>query len=379
MSAETQRVARLRELGQSVWLDQISRDLIRSGELERLVEQGVAGVTTNPSIFEKALGEGDAYDADVARFAAAGSTAQRILERLLVADVQAACDILAPVYEASERLDGYVSIEVPPALAYDTEATMVEAKRIWATVERPNVMVKIPGTKEGLPAIRACLSAGLNINVTLMFSMAHYETVVEAFLDALEDRRARHLPLPGVASVASFFVSRLDTLADKVIDERLAGESSDDARAGLASLKGRLAVANCRLVYARFAEIFAAERWRPLGDDGAGVQRVLWASTSTKNPDYSDLLYVDTLIGPRTVNTLPLSTLSAFVDHGATRSTVQDDVAGARLAFETAARLGLDMAALTEKLQVDGVAAFQKSYDSLLAMVDDKRGRASAG
>ena len=360
------------ELGQSIWLDQISREMIASGKLEDLALEGVFGVTTNPSIFEKALTEGSAYDEQITALVAQGLQAPAVLDRLMLDDVQAACDVLRPVYDETHARDGFVSIEVSPALAYDSDATAAEAQRLWNAVSRPNVMIKIPGTREGLPAVHTCLAAGININITLMFSMAHYEAVVEAYFAALEDRLSGGRNGHGIASVASFFVSRLDTLADKVIDERLEAGVSDADREALLAVKGRLAVANCKLVYQRFMELFESPRWLRLADNGAAVQRVLWASTSTKNPAYPELLYVEPLIGPQTVNTLPAATLDAFSDHGDVEPTVERDIEAARAVFGDAERCGLDVGALTEKLQVDGVAAFQKSFEGLLVMVAEK-------
>jgi transaldolase len=373
MGNDEARLKGLHELGQSPWLDQISRELIASGALAGLVDDGVGGVTTNPSIFEKAVKSGTSYDDEIAALTASGLSAAEILDRLMIADVQAACDVLRVVYDRTDGRDGFVSIEVTPALADDTEATVAEAARLWALVARPNVMIKIPGTRDGLPAIRRTIAAGINVNITLMFSMAHYEAVVDAYLTGLEDRLESGAGLHGIASVASFFVSRVDTIADPALGVLLEREASEARRERLAALKGRLAVANCKLVYQRFLEILATPRWRGLADAGAGVQRVLWASTSTKNPAYPDLLYVDTLIGPMTVNTLPADTLEAFRDHGTLRQTVSEELDAAAKAFADAAELGLDLPALTEQLQVEGVAAFIKSQDGLLAVVQSKR------
>jgi transaldolase len=372
MGAEVNRLSMAHELGQSIWLDQISREIITGGTLERLAREGVGGVTTNPSIFEKAVSEGTAYDKQITDLVARGFEAPAVLDRLMIDDVRSACDVLRPLYDETHGRDGFVSIEVKPELANEGDATVAEARRLWQAVSRPNVMVKIPGTVAGLPAIRACLAEGININITLMFSMAHYEAVVEAFFAALEDRLAADLNGHGIASVASFFVSRLDTLADKVIDERLEAGASDADREALAALKGKLAVANCKLVYERFNELFSSARWVHLADNGAAVQRVLWASTSTKNPAYPELLYVEPLIGAHTINTLPAATLEAFRDHGEVESTVERDVEEARAVLASAGRCGIDLDALTEKLQVDGVAAFQKSFDGLLDHVAEK-------
>jgi transaldolase len=371
----TTRLWRLRDLGQSVWLDFISRELLESGELRRLMDDdGLAGMTSNPTIFEKAIGESRDYDEQIAALTREGLDAQQVFERVAASDVQRACDVLRPVFDRSDGGDGFVSIEVSPRAAGDTEQTIREVRLLHDLVDRPNVMVKIPATPAGIPAIKRSVEAGFNINITLMFSMAHYEAVVEAFLSALEERRRRGEPIDHIASVASFFVSRVDTLADKEIDGRLDIAFGEERRR-LEGLRGRLAVANSRLVYERFAEVFAGERWRRLAEAGGRVQRVLWASTSTKNPAYSDVLYVDELIGPETVTTLTKETMAAFDDHGRLERTVDRDLDEARRLFREAAAVGLDMGAITEQLQVDGVAAFARSYDSLLRGIEDKRRR----
>ena len=296
--AANDRLAKLAALGQSVWLDYISRSLIATGGLQRLIDQdGIAGMTSNPSIFEKAIGGGGEYSDAILELARQGHDATEIFDRLAIADVQAACDVFTPVYVGSGGQDGFVSLEVSPALARDTRRTISEARRLFAAVDRPNVMIKIPGTVEGLPAIRASLASGLNVNITLMFSMAHYEAVVEAFMSGLEDRLAAGGEVRRIASVASFFVSRVDTLVDKLLDEKLA-QAGDADRVRIEACQGKLAVANSKLVYERFEQLFAAPRWQRLAAAGAKVQRVLWASTSTKNRAFSDVLYVDELIGP---------------------------------------------------------------------------------
>ena len=377
--ATNDRLAELAALGQSLWLDYISRSLIASGGLQRLIDQdGIAGMTSNPSIFEKAIGGGDEYSDEILALARQGNDGSQIFDRLAIADVQAACDVFTPVYVGSGGEDGFVSLEVSPALARDTERTISEARRLFAAVDRPNVMIKIPGTAEGLPAIRACLAAGLNINITLMFSMAHYEAVVEAFMSGLEDRLAAGGVVRNVASVASFFVSRVDTLVDTLLDEKLA-QAGDGDRERIEACKGKLAVANSKLVYERFQQLFATPRWQRLAAAGAKVQRVLWASTSTKNPAYSDVLYVDELIGPHTVNTLPEATLAAFKDHGMPRRTVDAGYDAARALLGELAGLGIDVGAATEQLQVEGVALFVKSFDAVLAIVDQRRRELLAG
>jgi transaldolase len=367
----SRRMRELLDLGQSVWLDYISRDLMRSGKLSRFIaEDSLRGMTSNPSIFQKAIGDGGDYDVDILPLAEAGLDAVEIFDRLAIADVREACDAFAGVYGATGGVDGYVSIEVAPKHAHDAPTTLSEAHRLAEAVGRPNVMVKIPATKEGMPAIRQALADGLNINITLMFSLGDYEAVAEAYLQALEERVAAGRPLDGVHSVASFFVSRIDTLVDSWLEER-AQQGGDPER--LLALRGKLGVANSGVAYERFQEILGAARWRALADRGATVQRMLWASTSTKNPAYSDLLYVDPLIGPHTVNTLPEPTFEAFKDHGSVARTVDRDVEGAHAHMRALAAAGIDVDAATAKLQVDGVALFAAAYDDVVAVVDQRR------
>jgi transaldolase len=367
-----ERLAQLQELGQSVWLDIISRDLIDSGELGRLVESGVRGLTSNPTIFEKAIAGSASYDEQISELAHQGLAASAIFDRLAVADVQAAADILRPVFEASGGADGYVSIEVSPVYADDAEQTVREVRRLRELVDRPNLLVKVPATVAGIEAIHRCLAEGMNINVTLMFSMTHYNAVAEAYISALEERLGLGEDVAASASVASFFVSRVDTLADKLIDERLAAEPDERQRPALEGLRGRLAVVNSKLVYARWKELFGSERWQRLAAQGARPQRLLWASTSTKNPAYSDVKYVDELIGPETVTTLTPETLAAFEDHGVVRLTIESDIEEARRLAAQAHEVGLDLEELGARLQVDGVAAFTASYNEVLAVIDAK-------
>jgi transaldolase len=373
MAHDNSKLAALLDLGQSVWLDFISRDLLRSGRLDELVTQGVGGMTTNPTIFDKAIGQGDSYDEQIGEAVARGRPTAEIADALIVADVQTACDLMRPVYEHSSHLDGYVSIEVPPALAYNTRKTVNEAHRLHGAVDRPNLMVKIPGTRQGLAAIRQTTADGLNINVTLLFALEVYESVIDAYLGGLEDRVARGEPIDEVRSVASFFVSRVDVKADQQIDEKIADQADRIVGARLAGLKGTLAVANAKLAYRRFLEISSTERWHRLAERGAQAQRLLWASTGAKNPEYDDLLYVDNLIGPQTVNTMPEETLEAFLDHGVVRRTVDQGFEEARDRLEQAASLGIDMKETTEALQTEGVALFRESFKALLASVDRKR------
>ena len=360
----------LGQQGQSIWLDYIRRNILRNGELKRLVEEdGLRGVTSNPTIFEKAIAGSTDYDAELRALLAANPEARagELYEPLAIEDIQMAADVLRGVYDDSRGDDGYVSLEVSPHLAHDTEGTITEARRLRAAVGRPNVMIKVPATTAGIPAIEQLIAEGINVNVTLMFSMGHYEAVAGAYVRGVE-----RCADPGkVASVASFFVSRVDTMVDKTL-EKLGG---DDAKA----LMGKIAVANSKVVYRRFQEIFHGEGFAALRQRGARVQRPLWASTGTKNPAYSDVLYVEHLIGPETVNTLPPDTINAFRDHGKiSGATVKEDLAGADHTLAELARLGVDLHAVTEQLQTDGVAAFSASFDQLMAALDKKRGSLTA-
>ena len=354
------------EQGQAVWLDFIERSLLVGGGLDSLVEgDGVRGVTSNPSIFQKAIEGSDAYDAvvDAVIRENPNTTTTGLYEALAIEDIRAATDILRAVWETSSGGDGYVSLEVSPRLARDTEGTVVEARRLWRTVDRPNLMIKVPATAEGIPAIERLIGEGINVNATLMFSLADYEAVAHAYLRGLE---ACAEPA-GVASVASFFVSRVDTKVDKELE----AIGTEDALA----LRGKAAVANAKLAYRRFEEIFRGEAFAPLAVRGARVQRPLWASTGTKNPAYSDVLYVDELIGPETVNTLPVATMDAFRDHGCVRATLREDLAAAEATFAGLAALGVDLDAVTAELQVEGVAAFAASFEQLLAALDATLGK----
>jgi transaldolase len=364
----------LAALGQSLWLDYIHRELLESGELRRLIEQdGIRGVTSNPTIFEQAIAGSAAYDGAVAALAREGKDARAILEALTVADVAAACDAFAPIHEMTGGGDGFVSLEVAPDLAHDTAATVAEAKRLWGAVGRPNLMIKVPGTSEGLPAITALLAEGINVNVTLLFAVGMYERVIEAYLVGLEQRLAAGGPVEGVRSVASFFVSRVDGEVDPQLEGRIAAATDPAERARLEALLGTAAVDNAVVAYQAYEAAFSAPRVRALMAKGAAVQRPLWASTSTKNPRYPDTMYVDRLIGPDTVNTVPPATLKAFQDHGRPVRTIDADVAGARGRLAALAALGISLDAVTDHLAVDGVAKFAKSFTSLLAAIEAKR------
>jgi transaldolase/glucose-6-phosphate isomerase len=371
-------VQSLQQLGQSVWLDTIDRDLLTSGDLKRLVEQeGVRGVTTNPTIFEQALRHGNAYDADVASLAASELDVPGLFEMLEVEDVAAAADVLRPVYASSRGADGYVSIEVSPTQAFDTAGTIAEARRLWYRVDRPNVMVKVPGTAEGLPAIEQLIADGVNVNVTLLFSVELYQRVIAAYCAGLERRIRSHEPLEGVHSVASFFVSRVDTEADKRLAAKAPAGPAGGAR--LDGLLAKAAIANAKLAYQAHLAAVATPRWKELAAKGATIQRPLWASTSTKNPKYPDTMYVDGLIGPDTVNTLPLATLRAFADHGTAERTIDRDVDVARRVLADIEAAGVSLKDVTDFLVVDGVKKFSDSYHALLSALETKRDRLLAG
>ena len=362
------RLNDLEAQGQAVWLDFIERKFLEQGGFKKLVEEdGVTGVTSNPSIFEKAMGHGDAYDAALAEFDKAhpDASAMARYEHLAIQDIQNAADTLRPVYDRLGGKDGYVSLEVSPYLANDTDETIAEAARLWAAVDRPNLMIKIPGTPAGVPAIAATIAAGINVNVTLLFSIEAYKAVALAFVAGLEQRVERGEPIDRIASVASFFVSRIDTRIDDKID---AGTGGDDARA----IKGKVAIANAKLAYAWYEEFVASDRWQKLAAKGAMPQRVLWASTGTKNPDYPDTLYLDTLIGRDTINTVPPKTLDAFRDHGTVAATLTADIDGARHVLAEADRLGLDLAGVTDTLVEEGVTSFAKAFDDLLGAIAAK-------
>jgi len=362
----------LLKFGQSVWLDYIRRDLLTSGELKRLIEEdGLRGMTSNPTIFEKAIAGGALYD-DLLNSLRSRTDldAKGRFEILAIRDIQDAADILRPVYDSSKRRDGYVSLEVSPYLARDTKGSLEEARRLWKAVGRENVMIKIPGTAEGLPAIQQALSEGININITLLFAQDVYVKVAEAYIAGLEQFARSGGDVSKMASVASFFISRIDSAVDAVIDAKL--KVSKDAREQeqLKSLHGKVAIANGKQTYEKYQAIFSTDRWKALAAKGAQTQRVLWASTSTKNPAYRDVLYVEELIGPDTVDTIPPATFDAFRDHGKLRPSLTEDLASAHKTMEAAAKAGISMKDVTDKLTDDGVRLFSEAFDKLLAAVE---------
>ena len=364
---------------QSVWQDDISREMLTSGALEKSINEiGIRGLTSNPTIFEKAIAGGTAYDEAISELVRDGVDAHGIFESVAIKDIQDACDLFRPIYDSSNGADGFVSIEVSPGAARDADLTRREAKHLWEAVNRPNVMIKIPGTAEGVAVIKEMLALGININITLLFSIANYEQVALAYIEALEERMAAGKPVDKVASVASFFVSRVDSAVDKELDARIEAASDEATKAKLRGLKGKAAVANAKLAYVRFQELFNSDRFAPLRAAGAKVQRPLWASTSVKNPEYRDVLYVEELIGPETVNTMPRPTITAFLDHGVVARTVDKDIPAARQVMADLAEADIDLDAITARLEEEGIASFTTSYEALLAGVEAKRSQLAA-
>jgi transaldolase / glucose-6-phosphate isomerase len=351
--------------GQSPWMDYIRRDLLTSGELKKYIDNdGLRGMTSNPAIFEKAITGSNLYSDILTSPAAKTLDAKGLFEKIAIRDVQDACDIFKSVYAETNRRDGYVSLEVSPYLANDTKATIDEARRLWKAVDRPNVMIKIPATPEGVPAIRQCLEDGININITLLFAQSYYEQVAEAYLAALEARAAKGQDISHIASVASFFVSRIDTLVDSKIDEKLKAGGGDVAL--LESIRGKVAIANARLTYKKYQELFGGPRWKALAAKSAQTQRLLWASTSTKNPKYRDVLYVEELIGADTVDTIPPATFDAFRNHGKLRNSLTGGLDAAAKTMSDLGKAGISMKEVTDKLQVDAVKLFADAFKTLL-------------
>lgn len=353
------------EQGQSIWYDFISRDFISSGAMQELIGKGLRGMTSNPTIFEKAISKGDAYDAQIKELAQAGLSTAQIATSLFVADIRSACDLIRPVYEASGGTDGFISLEVNPKLAKNSDETLSEARLLWNDVSRPNLMIKIPATAEGLPAVRSCLSEGINVNITLMFSLDQYRAVAEAYISALEERLDRGEAISGLASVASVFVSRIDAMIDPMLEKVGTPEALD--------LRGKAALANTKLVYKAFLDLFSGPRWERLAQAGAHPQRPLWASTSTKNPAFPDLLYVENLIGPDTVNTVPPETLEAIFDHAQVRRSIEEGLDQAPQTIEQLAALGIDLDDVMRRLLDEGVEKFEKSFDTLFEKLEEKR------
>ncbi|HET6510878.1 MAG TPA: transaldolase [Candidatus Kapabacteria bacterium] len=362
----------IEQYGQSLWYDNMARKFIASGALKKMIgEVGLKGITSNPSIFEKSISTGTEYDSDIQKFIRDGKSTLEIYDMLTTEDIRAAADVMREVYNETAGVDGYVSIEVNPDLASDTKSTVEAAKRLWKTVDRPNIMIKIPGTPAGIPAIREVLAEGINVNITLLFGIENYSQVAHAYIDALRERVAKGQSIENIASVASFFLSRVDTNIDKSLNDKIA---SDPAKVEeYKSLLGKAAVANAKLAYEKFQEIFYGPEFTDLAMQGAKVQRCLWASVSTKNPDYRDVMYIEPLIGPETVTTVPDDTIAAFADHGNAANTLAMDMESAHAIIDRLAAIGIDTEKVADELQVDGVKKFEDAFRNLTANLEKKR------
>ena len=361
---EPNRVKKIYDLGQSIWLDFIDRKLLNSGQLQNLIdEDGVRGLTSNPAIFEKAISSGSDYDEDIKKLAQAGQSNEDIFYSVAITDIQHAADLFKSVYEEKNRgADGYVSLEVSPQLARDTDGTLSQARNLWKSVGRDNLMVKIPGTAEGLPAVQQCISEGININVTLLFGLERYQAVVEAYLSGLEERQKAGQPIDSIASVASFFLSRIDILVDPMLEAK-----------GLSDLKGQVAIALAKKAYEYYKVAFNSDRFKALADHGATPQRLLWASTSSKDPASSDVKYVEALIGPKTVDTIPMETLEAFRDHGQPEDRLETDLDVATSVLERVAQAGIDLEVISQQLEKEGIEKFNQPYAKLLNAIDQQK------
>jgi len=370
----TNPLLELKVLGQSVWYDTIDRVQLVSGLFKKLLdEDGVVGVTSNPTIFQKSISQGDVYDEQMTQLIKERKSTNEIYEALVIKDITTVADILRPIYDSTNRQDGFVSLEVSPDLAHDTEGTLSEVRRFWKLVDRPNLMIKIPATPEGIPAVRQSLTEGVNINITLIFSLDDYRKVADAFVSALEDRNAEGKDISHIASVASFFVSRVDTLVDRLLEDKSKATSDSTERQKLKSLEGKAAIANARLVYQEFKHIFSTPRFETLRHSGAHVQRPLWASTSTKNPAYRDVLYAEELIGPNTVDTMPLETVENFRDHGRVNLTVEKDIPQAKAELAALEEVGIHYDQVTKQLQDEGVQKFADSFHELFQGIESKK------
>jgi len=370
----TNPLIQLKALGQSVWYDNIDRSQLNSGQFKRLLdEDGVVGVTANPTIFQKSISHGDAYDAQITQLIKEGKSTNEIYEAIILQDIRTVADILRPIYDSTNRQDGFVSLEVSPDLAHNTEGTISEVRRFWKMVNRPNLMIKIPATQEGIPAVRQALTEGINVNITLIFSIEFYRQVTDAFLTALEDRNAEGKDISHIASVASFFVSRVDTLVDKLLEDKIKATSDSAEQQMLKSLEGKAAIANARLVYQDFKRIFGTPRFETLKHSGAQPQRPLWASTSTKNPAYRDVLYAEELIGPHTVDTMPLETIENFRDHGQVRLSIEDDIPQAKAELAALEEIGIHYDQVTQQLLDEGVQKFADSFHELFQGIESKK------
>ena len=372
----TNHILEIEQLGQSIWMDNLTRDLIQTGELQRLIEtRGLRGITSNPAIFEKAIAGNKIYDADIEKGARAGLPTYKIYESLVFEDIRNACDMFRPIYEESNGLDGYISIEVPPTIAHDTQATIEEARRYYQEIGRENVMIKIPGTAAGLPAVEQVIADGINVNVTLLFSVESYVNCFWAYIKGLEKRAAEGKDISKIASVASFFLSRIDSNIDGRIDSKLkAGVESINVEAKLRAVKGKVAIANAKIAYQKYKEIVQSDRWQALAEKGAKVQRLLWASTGTKNPEYSDVMYVDELVGPDTVNTLPPATIEACADHCNVADRIESNIEQAYNLIESLKDpdIDIDINQVMDELLTDGIEKFVQPFQSLMNSLEEK-------
>ncbi len=365
-------IKKLREIRESIWLDNLSRQLMNSGELKRLIDLGVSGITSNPTIFQKAVAGSRDYDASIQKAIDQGIREEKeIFLRFAFEDIARAADLLWPVYQENQGQDGFVSIEVSPDLAYDTEKTIAEARRLFSTLGKKNVLVKVPATKPGLPAIENLTAEGVNVNITLLFSVKRYEEVMDAYLKGLERRAREGKPVDGISSVASFFVSRVDTLVDKLLEARAASAASEPEKGKIKSMQGKAAVANAQIAYQKYESTFSGKRFQVI--PGANKQRILWGSTGTKNPRYSDTKYVDELVGPDSINTIPDATLKAFLDHGRVRVTIRDGLEESKKLLDDLKKVGVDIDQVTDELEKEGVKLFSDSFTSLLKEVAQKR------
>jgi len=373
MATAKNTLQQLHDHGQSPWLDYITRDILKNGRLQELIALGIVGLTSNPTIFQKAISGSELYDDELRRLVREGKSVDEIYDALVLDDIRAASSILRPVYDRTNGRDGLVSIEEPPRLAYDTPQSIEEARRLFHYLNLPNVMIKIPGTPAGISAFRQVISEGINVNVTLVFSLESYRKVAEAYIAGLEERAAAGRPIERIASVASFFVSRVDTAVDNKLDKLIAATDDEARKNELRALQGKAAIANAKLAYDAYKEIFAGPRWDALAQKGARTQRCLWASTSTKNPKYRDILYAEQLIGPDTVDTMPPRTIEAFLDHAVVERTVDKDVDQARAALAAIEKAGISMDEVTLRLQKDGVKQFADSFDELIDAISARR------
>ena len=366
-------ILEIKEFGQSIWMDNLSRDAIESGELTEMISsRDIHGITSNPAIFQKAIAGNKIYDEQIEAGIRANKSVMEIYESLVFEDIRNACDVFLPVYEQTNGLDGYVSIEVPPTIAEDTEATLAEAKRYNAAIDRPNVMIKIPGTPEGFPAVEGAIAAGINVNITLLFSVESYVETFWAYIRGLEARVAAGEDISQIASVASFFISRIDSNVDAKIDDAIANSNEAEVSDKLQGIKGKVAIANAKLAYQEYKKIIQSDRWKALSEKGAQAQRLLWASTSTKNPEYSDVLYVNELIGPNTVNTMPPSTIEACADHCEIDSRIETNLDAAKEAIENLSEVGINLDRIMADLLEEGIDKFIKPFDSLMNSLEAK-------